>query len=340
MGSDESFASVPKPSMHKKLNFRPFVNEEKVDNSDIVLPRDAIDKLMKNDDGVFLFKFTDNMGMEQVLGRGPWLIHNTLLIINQWTMTLPLKKDEVTKIPVWVKFHKVPVVAYSEDGLTLIATQVGKPLMLDAFTSSMCDEPWGHISFAWALVEINSGMELKKEVIMAILNEDGTSHTMVAISVEYEWQPLRCTDCKIFCHSLDKCPNIIRKPVISISTDTNSDGFTKVKSKQHKGKKKTGTIRKGADMDSTTKVGANVINKVKGPSTSNSFDALNNLDVDDECGTSSSKGNKKEEQEAGPKVSQLNEHFEFDDEVDEFLFPEGDKFGDKFDIRLKGRIRK
>ncbi|GJY29553.1 hypothetical protein Tco_0405320 [Tanacetum coccineum] len=44
MGSDESFASVPKPSMHKKLNFRPFVNEEKVDNSDIVLPRDAIDK--------------------------------------------------------------------------------------------------------------------------------------------------------------------------------------------------------------------------------------------------------------------------------------------------------
>ncbi|GJX67679.1 protein LAZ1 [Tanacetum coccineum] len=37
---------------------------------------------------------------------------------------------------------KVPVVAYSEDGLSLIATQIGKPVMLDAFTSTMCADPW------------------------------------------------------------------------------------------------------------------------------------------------------------------------------------------------------
>ncbi|GJT50670.1 zinc knuckle CX2CX4HX4C containing protein [Tanacetum coccineum] len=265
--------------MPKKLNFRSFVNEEKVEDSDIVLPRYAIDK----------------------------------------TLSLPLKKDDVTKIPVWVKFHKVPIVVYSEDGLSLIATQIGKPLMLDAFTSSMCVEACGRINFARALIEISSDTDLKKEVIMAIPDEDGISYTKEIISVD-EWQPSRCADCKIFGHSSDRCPKIVREPFVSIS--------------------KKGTIRRGADMDSKTKVGANAINKVKGPSASNSFDALNTMDVEDECGTSSSMGNQEEEQEAGPKESQLNEHVESDDEVGGFIFLEGDKFGDNFDVRLKGRVRK
>nr|GEY07796.1 RNA-directed DNA polymerase, eukaryota [Tanacetum cinerariifolium] len=170
-----------------------FVNEEKVENYDTVLPQYDIDKvknknllvgnfigksraflvvqnyinnmwgkfefqkLRTNDEGIFLSKFATKTGMEQVLERGPWMIRNTLLILNKWTPTLPLKKDEVTKVYVWVKMHKVPLVAYSEDGLSLIATQIGKMLMLDEFTCSMCVESWGRISFAHALVEISSG---------------------------------------------------------------------------------------------------------------------------------------------------------------------------------------
>nr|GFB48415.1 hypothetical protein [Tanacetum cinerariifolium] len=108
---------------------------------------------------------------------------------------------------------------------------------------------------------------------------------------------------------------IVREPVVSISNDTNSDRFTEFKGKKHKGKKahiqprsrqidgirlhkpkpnfywqKKGTMRRGA------------INKVKGPSTSNSFDALNIVDAEEECGTSSSKGNQEEEQDAGLKA--------------------------------------
>nr|GEY47376.1 SKP1-like protein 1A [Tanacetum cinerariifolium] len=49
--------------------------------------------------------------------------------------------------------------------------------MLDAFTSFIYVEAWGCISFTQALVEISSDTELKKEVIIAIPNEDGTSYT-------------------------------------------------------------------------------------------------------------------------------------------------------------------
>nr|GEZ37921.1 hypothetical protein [Tanacetum cinerariifolium] len=59
--------------------------------------------------------------------------------------------------------YNVPVLAYSEDGLSLLATQIGKPIMLDAFTSSMCMESWGRISFARALIEIDVAVGLKKE---------------------------------------------------------------------------------------------------------------------------------------------------------------------------------
>ncbi|GKE65249.1 hypothetical protein Tco_1519410 [Tanacetum coccineum] len=82
-------------------------------------------------------------------------------------------------------------------------------------------------------------------------------------------------------------------------------------------------------------LGTNVKRAIS-PSTSNSFDVLNNMEV----GAASSRDTKEDDQETGPNTSLWNEDQESDNEVDEFIFPEGDKFGDKFDIRLKGRVRK
>ncbi|GJR41750.1 putative reverse transcriptase domain, ribonuclease H-like domain, aspartic peptidase domain protein [Tanacetum coccineum] len=133
----------------------------------------GLSKLMKTDNGVFLFKFDTKSGMDQVIERGPWLIRNTPLILTKWTPNISLKPGVVTKVPVWVKLYNVLVVAYSEDGLSLIATQIGKPIMVDAFTSSMCVDSWGQISFARALIEIDANSDLKKEVKMAIpVDED------------------------------------------------------------------------------------------------------------------------------------------------------------------------
>ncbi|GJR86623.1 hypothetical protein Tco_0210634 [Tanacetum coccineum] len=164
---------------------------------------------------------------------------------------------------------------------------------------------------------------LKHEVSMAIPLEDGTGHTREVVKVEYEWNPPHWNDCKIFGHTntmcskrvnleiasnnSDKVTKIAREPVIARFACTNSYGFTKVKRKKN-----------------------------KGPSTSNSFDALNNEEVGADCGESSSRGIHQEESVAESCMSKC----ESDEDVDEFIFPEGDKFGDKLDIRLKGRVRK
>ncbi|GKD69685.1 cysteine-rich receptor-like protein kinase [Tanacetum coccineum] len=246
-------------------------------------------------------------------------------------------KNEVTKVPVWVKLHNVPVVAYSADGLSLIATQAGNPIMLDAYTSSMCEDPWGRINFARILVEINADYVLKHEVSMAIPLEDGSGHTREVIKVEYEWKPPHCADCKIFGHTNEKCPkrainldtpsDSSKGSIVPSTASTNCDGFTEVRRKKNKGKK--------ADQQTWSRQ-IDGVNKVNTLSTSNSFDAFNNM----EEGVSSSRKSQEVDHETGPKTSQWNEDHESDTEVDEFIYPEGDKFGDQFDIRLKGRIRK
>ncbi|GKE05172.1 trichome birefringence-like protein 3 [Tanacetum coccineum] len=102
--------------------------------------------------------------------------------------------------------HKVPIVAYSEDGLSLIATQIGKPVKLDAFTSSMCMESLGHIGFAYDLIEVSADKELKQDIIMAVPLEDGTGHTKEKISLKYEWKPPLCLECHVFRHDPEQCP--------------------------------------------------------------------------------------------------------------------------------------
>ncbi|GKA42528.1 putative reverse transcriptase domain-containing protein [Tanacetum coccineum] len=112
------------------------------------------------------------------------------------------------------------------------------------FTSSMCVESWGRISFARALIEISSTSTLKKEVIMAIPEEEGDGHIKEVIQVEYEWKPPHCVECKSFGHSHDLCPKRVRDevpnaPSMAVKPSTmedNEEGFVEVKRrKKNKG---------------------------------------------------------------------------------------------------------
>ncbi|GKB00477.1 trichome birefringence-like protein 3 [Tanacetum coccineum] len=114
------------------------------------------------------------------------MIRNIPIILSKWSPSLSLTKDQVTKVPVWVKMHKVPVVAYCEDSLSIIATQIGKPVMLDAFTNNLCSDPWGRMGYARALIKVSAEKELKEEVIMVIPNVEGKGYTNAHIQVEYK----------------------------------------------------------------------------------------------------------------------------------------------------------
>ncbi|XP_071741701.1 uncharacterized protein [Rutidosis leptorrhynchoides] len=189
----------------------------------------GLDKIMMNSKGFFFFKFNSEERLKGVLESGPWIIRSCPIILNKWSPDIPLTKEELDKVPVWVKIHDIPLAGFTDIGLSMIASKIGNPMSLDSYTSTMCKEAWGRPNFARALIEISSAKELKETIKMAIPNVDSTSKAICDLNVEYEWQPPRCSKCAIFGHKDTQCPkNVI---VIDQPRTTANDGFEEVKKK-------------------------------------------------------------------------------------------------------------
>ncbi|GJZ70875.1 zinc knuckle CX2CX4HX4C containing protein [Tanacetum coccineum] len=166
----------------------------------------GLKRIMMNAKGFFFFKFDRRAGLDAILEGGPWMIRNSLIILKKWSMNTSLQKEELTRISIWVKLHDVPLQVIEEDGISLIATYLGKPIMLDSYTSSI------------------------------IPNLEGPDFTKETIRVEYEWKPPRCPTCNIFGHTADACP---KKVVISLVVNDTNDGFQRVVNKKRNNKKST-----------------------------------------------------------------------------------------------------
>ncbi|GJS43697.1 reverse transcriptase domain, reverse transcriptase zinc-binding domain protein [Tanacetum coccineum] len=217
--------------------------------------------------------------------------------------------------------HDVPIAAFSEDGLSMIATKLGRHIMLDAYTSLMCMESWGRTSFARALIEITSDQELKDNLVVAIPRINGTRHTMESIQVEYEWKPPRCEVCKIFGHITKQCPKSI-KPV---RVEDDMEGFTTVARKGGKGKNNDRTNPKLVDGIR--------LNNVNIFELKNSYDAHRNMDF--VCGNSGPNELNTGDTSSSKKVNELQSN---EEEVED-VFDETATFMKPLDSSCKNQKR-
>ncbi|GKF47743.1 copia protein, partial [Tanacetum coccineum] len=114
--------------------------------------------------GLFFFQISSTDGLNSMLENGQWFIRNHPLIFRKWNSDVDLLKEDVGNVLVWVKLHGVPITAFSEDGLSAIATKVGTPLMLDSYTSGMCLQSWGKSSYAREECPKNIGLGMVKNL--------------------------------------------------------------------------------------------------------------------------------------------------------------------------------
>ncbi|GKG48652.1 zinc knuckle CX2CX4HX4C containing protein, partial [Tanacetum coccineum] len=84
-----------------------------------------------------------------------------------------LKKEKVSNVPLWVKMHNVPIVAYSKVGIDLISAKVGRLMRLDAHTNFICLNSWGCSDYARALMEVSADKPLVDSVDIDIPRMDG-----------------------------------------------------------------------------------------------------------------------------------------------------------------------
>ncbi|GKC27806.1 copia protein [Tanacetum coccineum] len=170
--------------------------------------------------GLLSFQVSSMDGLDDMLENGPWFIRNNPLILKKWHLGENLLKEDVSIVLVWVKLHGVPVTAFSEDGLSSIATKLGTPLTLDFYTSDMCMQSWGRSSYARAMIELRADVELIDNIIVAMPKITREVHYICNVRVEYEWKPLRCASCKVFGHIHKEClkntsvgeKNTLKKP--------------------------------------------------------------------------------------------------------------------------------
>nr|GEU68980.1 hypothetical protein [Tanacetum cinerariifolium] len=153
--------------------------------------------------------------------------------------------------------HIIPVTAFSEDGLSSIATKLGTPLMLDTYTSDMSMQSLGRSSYARVMVELRADVELKDNIVVAMPKITREGHYTCNVRVEYEWKPPRCSSCKVFEHIHEEC------------TKNTSAGEKKNVTKPSQTSR---GVSKG--VEPTVEV-----------SNSNPFDVLNSVDNDGEFGT-------------------------------------------------------
>nr|GEV97262.1 hypothetical protein [Tanacetum cinerariifolium] len=82
------------------------------------------------------------------------------------------KRVAYTIVANYVKLYGVPVTAFSEDGLSAIATKLGTPLMLNSYTYDICIQSWGKLCYVRALIEDECPKNIVSDVVKNIKSLD------------------------------------------------------------------------------------------------------------------------------------------------------------------------
>ena len=108
---------------------------------------------------------------------------------------MAIDKDRISRLPIWVHFYNIPLEYWNQEGLSYIASMIGKPLHVDKMTASR-----RRITYARICIEIDA----MDDWITSFELESVGNKSLVTIYVEYQWTPSRCSSCKCFGHDCHK----------------------------------------------------------------------------------------------------------------------------------------
>ena len=168
-----------------------------------ICARFGILEVIPHGDGFFIFRFSQSSAAKDVLEGGPWLISGRHLLLRWWSPGLSWRKESVSKVPVWVQFHNVPMEFWTPNGLSYIASAVGVPLYADSST-----EACSRMAFARICVELDASKPLIHEFRLQTSSRNAnTPSNFTIVKVLYQWKPRSCSFCKVFGHADNACPN-------------------------------------------------------------------------------------------------------------------------------------
>jgi hypothetical protein len=152
----------------------------------------GLESVMTTTNGFIIFRFTTTDEMNAVLEKGPWMFGGKNIILQQWHPHFQFDKNRISTLPVWIRLHGLPFPLWSKQGLSLAASMVGRPLSCDELTYNCT-----RLEYARLCVEVDAALPF----VHSFEIDSPLSIAPITVTVDYEWKPPSCAQCKVFGHS-------------------------------------------------------------------------------------------------------------------------------------------
>ncbi|GKE41922.1 retrotransposon protein, putative, ty1-copia subclass, partial [Tanacetum coccineum] len=268
-----SYAKVTGKPSGKKLNFHTLFTP-RGNGIDVVVPVESIRAINER-----FANTTYSFSWER-----RW--HTLLLLTMLGTLGVNMGLFILSSARLWIILFQFSSMdgldAMLENGLWFIQNN---PLILKKWHSDENpmkeDISTGRSSYARAIIELRTDVELKDNIIVAMPKLTGEGHYICNVRVEYEWKPPRCASCKVFGHIHEECPKntgVGEKKTLKKPSQT-SRGVLVGQKIGLKSQKEYRSVPKKPTASSSGNKKKGVVPTIK-VSNSNLFEVLNSIDND------------------------------------------------------------
>ncbi|GJY41346.1 hypothetical protein Tco_0428616 [Tanacetum coccineum] len=99
----------------------------------------------------------------------------------------------------------LPLEAWSFKGISVVASRLGTPLIMDQTTTNMCNLGNSRPGFARFLVNVEAGKGIPGQIDIVYKNKEGMVTGNKSVNGSYNWAPPLCSYCKNFGHNDKNC---------------------------------------------------------------------------------------------------------------------------------------
>ncbi|XP_030510959.1 uncharacterized protein LOC115725539 [Cannabis sativa] len=211
-----------------------------------------IDKVGLLSYGVFLIRFDTMEHRDEVLNGGYIFFNKRLVIMKAWDPNTNFKNEDIRTIPIWVQLTDLELKYWGQRALFKIIGQVGEPIMVDDATKER-----DKLSYPRVLIQVSIHQEFPGTIYFE--DEHGNN---IPVEIFYEWKPIRCGNCKGIGHATLDCR---KKESLKQEWVVKNDK-RKAEEKPKPAPREFQAVTKGWKIKAKE--------PITGPSTSNSFQAL------------------------------------------------------------------
>ncbi|KAL0445484.1 UNVERIFIED_CONTAM: hypothetical protein Slati_1676300 [Sesamum latifolium] len=193
----DNIADAFHKSSHKILSYVASViqKDEIVVRPSLAMSRDGARRWASTAVGYFWGKShisTTLMNLLALLGRQFWMLlrHRTGSTYHPTAAGIGYgsAKHKHTQVSVWILLKHLPVEFWTNEGLSIVVSGIGRPPYQDAITKACTG-----LDFARVYMMLDISSKLPKHIVVMIPSDDA-GEIPCRVNVEYEWLPPKCTE--------------------------------------------------------------------------------------------------------------------------------------------------